>query len=253
MLISTYEVFQKTLAETPRKGRLMPYGWYELPGTISMKWIAYSQMLGEFASELANAINHFTHRVHQLQAWASVIQPMSNDDKLKVTHEFIDSLATISVNLPYVIRSRFIFASAHLCHQANRSRTGDGWKDDLALDTEIHFAEADRHGAGWRSYNSLKRRLERIGSKSYQSATHDFRNAYNHRFSPRFVLGVTNLVTRSVNGKTGEVRYLIGGQEALDLRTVADLLVVEQGHCDRAFEAFQKLVREHTVEIDRLL
>ncbi len=215
-----------------------------------MQWIAYAQMLSEFASELANAINHFTHRVHQLQAWARVIEPMSNNDKLRATHEFIDALATISVNFPYVIRSRFVFASAHLCHQANRSRIGVGWKDDLALDTEIHFAEADRHGGGWQSYNSLKRRLEKIGSKSYQSATHDFRNAYNHRFSPRFVLGVTKLVTRSINEKTGTIQYLIGGLEPLDLRTIADLLVVEQGHCDRAFEAFQKLVREHALEID---
>lgn len=251
MSISTYQAFQEALAQTPRDGRLMPYRWHKLPDPLGARWIAYSQMLGEFASELANTINHFTHHVHHLQAWAAVVEPMSSQEKLQATHEFIDSLATISVNLPYVIRSRFIFATAHLCHQANRTRIGVAWKDDLELDGAIYMDEADRCGAGWRAYNRLKLRLEAIAGKAFRSATHDFRNAYNHRFSPRFVVGITDVVKRKVDKKTGTVSYVFGGLEPLDLRTVAGLLANQRDRCYRAFEAFQTLVNEHASEIER--
>ena len=62
---------------------------------------------------------------------------MDDNEKMAVTHEFIDVLATNAVNLPYVIKSRFAFATAHLCHQANMTRDFASWQDDLPLDVEI--------------------------------------------------------------------------------------------------------------------
>ena len=91
--------------------------------------------------------------------------------------------------VPYVIRSRFIFAAAHLSHQANQSKAVGGWKDDLPLDGEINFSEADATGAPWRAWSKLKPKLERIGNRTYQARTANFRNLYNHRFSPRIVFG----------------------------------------------------------------
>lgn len=244
-----YREFLEILAVTPQTGQIMPYEWGNLPDPLGALWMPYSQMLDEFSRELANIVNDFTRYVHQLHAWAVVVTPMSEKQQLEATHDFIDVLATTAVNLPYIVRSRFIFATAHLCHQANMSHDVEAWKDDLPLDSQIYMADADRSGAGWRKYKRLKLCIEAIGGQSYREATNDFRNAYNHRFSPRFVVGMTNLVTRRVNKTSGQVTYGFGGLPALNLSAVASLLVQERDRCYEAFQAFQDLVREHEAAI----
>jgi hypothetical protein len=130
---------------------------------------------------------------------------LTDQEQLDLTHEFIEPIATLAVNLPFVIRSRFIFAAAHLCHQANRSQDGIHWRDDFPLNHEIQFDAADRYGAPWRSYGRFKLKLERITDKTFQEATRDFRNAYNHRFSSRFVIGMTQTVTRQIDPQTKQI------------------------------------------------
>jgi hypothetical protein len=69
---------------------------------------------------------------------------LDNSGKFNVAHAFVDPLSTIALNLPYVIRSRFIFAS-----EAGRTKVPQGWKDDLALDDEIYFAQAEAVEFPW--------------------------------------------------------------------------------------------------------
>ena len=249
MSVALYRSYRRALKATPFTGRFMPYGWGGLPNPLSATWMAYSQMLGEFSTELANAINGLTHDVQRLRAWSLVVGPLSDQQKLNATHEFIDTLATNAVNLPYVIRSRFAFAVAHLCHQANLAKDLAGWKDDLPLDGEIWLNTADKYGKGWAGYVPVKLCLEGIGAKAFKDATGDFRNAYNHRFSPRFVVGMTGLVTRIVDTTSGRVCYGFGGREPLDLAEVADLLAAERDYCYSAFAAFQTLVAEQVAVI----
>ena len=161
------------------------------------------------------------------------------------------AIGTIGLNLPYVIRSRFIFAVAHLCHQANRSREGNSWKDDLPLDREIKPKVANKYGAGWQHYVRLKDDIEKINDKAYQIATHDFRNAYNHRYSPRFVIGLTQLVTRKVDTQTGRVCYSFGSTSPFKVEAVVELLAEQGKHGNAAFEAFLTLVKEHAASISQ--
>jgi hypothetical protein len=143
MTISRYREFRKALKATPFKGKFMPYGWSSLPDPLPIRWMAYSQMLQEFSNEIANSINDLTRYTHQLEAWNTVIQPLDDKKRFEVAHEFIDPLATLAMNLPYVIRSRLIFATAHLSNQANSAKLRKAWSDDLPLDEEIFFAAAD--------------------------------------------------------------------------------------------------------------
>lgn len=114
---------------------------------------------------------------------------------------------------------------------------------NLALDDEINFAQADKEGSLWKAWAKLKLRLERISDRSYKANTKDFRNTYNHRFSPRVVVGQTNRVTRKVDAKSKPVSYGFGGTELLTLKVV-ELLEEQCQHCYKAFESFQKLVQE---------
>ena len=250
MSVTLYRTYRRALKAAPFTGRFMPYGWDELPSSLSATWMAYSQMLREFSTELANVINDFTRAVHRLRAWSFVVAPLSDEQKLNATHEFVDTLATNAVNLPYVIRSRFAFAAAHLCHQANMTKDLGGWKDDLPLDGEIWLNTADKYGKEWAGYIPLKLCLEGMGARTFKDATGDFRNAYNHRFSPRFVVGMTGLVSRIVDTHSGRVCYGFGGREPLDLAEVADLLTVERDRCYAAFTAFQNLVGEQVAAIE---
>lgn len=224
----------------------MPYQWGALPSRLSALWMPYSEMFQEFSRELANILNELTRYTHQLAAWRDVVAKLDEKGKLSIAVEFVNPLATIALNLPYVIRSRFIFAAAHLSHQAARALATTGWKDDeLPLDQEINFAQADTAGKPWKTYRKLKPQLERIGNRAYQGKTLDFRNTYNHRFAPNIVLGQASMVTRCIDPKAKQVSYSFRCIPPLTLELVVELLEQQCSHCYEAFEGFQKLVREH--------
>jgi hypothetical protein len=239
-----YRQYRTALKAVPFKGKFMPYGWGALPPTLPFGWMAYAEMFSEFSQELANVVNDLTRYTHQLAAWRDVVAKLDDDAKFSVGLEFVEPLATIALNLPYVIRSRFIFATAHLCHQAGRTKVPKGWKDDLPLDDAIYFEQADKAGKPWKKYGKLKTKLERIGDRTYQTKSKNFRNTYNHRFSPRVVIGQTNIVTRHVHPSTKRVTYGFGGTDPLSLELVVELLEEQCSRCYTAFEAFQSLVRE---------
>lgn len=249
MPIELYQQYQDARKITEFDGRNMEYEWGSLPQKLSFTWLLYSQMFDEFSSEIANTINQLTEYRHRLKTWNMVITGMDEKQKMNATHEFIEPLAIIALNLPYVIRSRFIFATAHLCHQANRSLELLSWKDDLPLDSEIYFKDADKYGANWKPHKKLKLALEKIAAKGYTVGTRDFRHSYNHRFCPRIVIGMTEIVTRHIDKASGKTSYVIGGKPALALDVIIDLLTEQCISCYTAFDAFQKLVREHEASI----
>lgn len=230
-------------------GRYVAHEPDGFPKSLHITWMAYRDMLQEFSREISNSLNDLTNYTHRLKAWGTVISPMPDQEKLETTHEFIDPLATVSLTLPYVIQSRFIFATAHLCHQANRSRDDLTWKDDLRLDRKIVFQDANKHGSKWASYDALKERIEAINDEAYRDATHDFRHAYNHRFSPRVVIGLTSFVRRQVDAKTKAVSYAFGYLQPLTLDVITELLTDQCRRGYAAFDAFQNLVQDHAKSI----
>lgn len=242
-----YAAYQDARQTLPLSGKFLPYDWSPLPDSINGAWMPYDQMLSDFARELANTINGLTNHVHRLQAWAQVIAPLSDADKMEAAHEFIDALGTAAIGLPYVIKSRFAFAAGHLSHQANRTR--DGWRDMFPAKTALYLNDIEPCGAPWKTFRGFKRKVEIIGGSAFKAATSDFRNAYNHRFPPRLVLGVTNALERAVDPATGQAVYVFGGQAPLQPAQVADLLALELTRSYEAFEAFQALVVEQAQAI----
>lgn len=248
MSIEIYRQYRRALKAAPFNGKFMDYGWGNIPESVDLLWSPYVQMFGEFSRELANIINELTRYTHQLSAWRELVGPLDDRKKIDVLVNFINPLATLAINMPYVIRSRFIFATAHLSHQANRTKLGVAWKDEFPLDGEVYFAVADAHSKGWRGYKSLKKKMERIGAKGFQQSTNDFRNAYNHRFSPRIELGMTQLLMRNVQ-TDGSVIYAFGGVYPLQLKLIVTLLETQCQHCYETFEAFRLLVEEQVAAI----
>lgn len=98
--IRIYTAYRYELDHCERKGRFMPYRRWTLPDPISIAWMPYLSMLGDYASELANIINDLTHDVERLRAWAQVATPLTDKEKIDVSHEFIDTLGTVALGRP---------------------------------------------------------------------------------------------------------------------------------------------------------
>jgi hypothetical protein len=227
-----------------------PYDWLNYPDSMPATFMAYFEMLGEHSRELANIINHLARLLRDLNAWEIRLSTIEKiEDRYELIVELIDAPATLALNLPYVIRSRFTYSIAHLSHQANQVRLLD-WKDDLRLDRELSFEDADQRSKGWTSYKPLKLALEKIANRTHRQNTNDFRNAFHHRYSQRIEVGMTNLVTRNI-GEDGSVRYGIGGMQPLKLATIYSELKSQHSLCLEAFSAYQKMVKEQIEEVVR--
>lgn len=248
-LVGLYQSYREALDQGPHDGRMMDYRWWVLPDRLDGSWIIYSQMLEEFATELANAINDLTHCVDRLAAWAKVVAPLGDEDRHEATHEFIDQLGTVALGLPYAIKSRFTFAAGHLCHQANRTNEQVPWEDNFP-EKNLYLNDIDPFCRSWRRFRAFKLSVERIAARTFKDATDDYRNRYNHGFASRLLLGFTGLVTREVNN--GRVSYAIGGRPPLDLDSMADVLRGERDQCYAAFSRFQLLVAEQIAAIEEV-
>ncbi|PIB92735.1 integrase [Caulobacter sp. FWC2] len=243
LAIRLYGEFRKQLDAAPKGGRMMPYRWWSLPQPLSGLWMVYATQLDEYATDLANIINSLTHHVARLRAWSIVVEPLSADDKLAVAHEFVDDLGTVALGLPYAIKSRFTLAALALCHQANRAKDMEGWVDVLPDKRAFYLNDIDPHCQGWKAFRGFKLKVEPLAGRAFKADTADFRNAYNHGFSSRFLVGITAMMRRIV-AKDGSVAYGYGGREPLQLAQIADLLSKERDLCYAAFEKFQALVVE---------
>lgn len=240
-LVALYRDYRTALDDLP-VGPMIPYRWWQWPEKIGGWWMIYSQMLDDYATELANAINDLSNHVPRLRAWASIVQPLVDDDRFEATHEFIDQLGTIALGLPYAIKNRFAVAAGHLSHQANRATDAAGWNDEFPADDKLVLNDIDPYGASWTAFRDFKRAIEPIADRAFRQATGDYRNRFNHGFSRRLLLGITNLVSRDVY--EGQVSYGIGGAPPLDLEEMANLIEAECAKCRAAFERFQALVTE---------
>jgi hypothetical protein len=246
-LVALYRDYRTALDEL-KVGPMMGYRWWSWPTEkINGWWMIYGQMLDDFATELANSINDLTNHVARLRAWAQLVEPLSDDDRHEATHEFIDQLGIVALGLPYAIKNRFAVAAAHLSHQANRARDFAGWTDEFPADDKLTLNDIDTFGSSWKNFRTFKQAIEPIANRAFKDATGDYRNRFNHGFSPRLLFGITKLVSRDVN--EGRVSYGIGGAPPLDLCAIAELIEGECEKCYAAFQLFQDLVIEQITAI----
>ena len=247
--LQEYVVEKESIEHDVSTLKKAPYNWFNLLESLPIEWMPYCEFLKEHSRELANGINEFGRYIVSLQAWKTVLNRLNNEERPLIVLDFIAPLATLCLNLPYALRSRFIYSIAHLSHQANRLWQYS-WVDNLPIDEEICFEQADSYGRPWKKYTKLKVALEKISNTQYRKATHNFRNKYNHRYSPRIEIGMTELVKRNVNAN-GEVNYTIGFTKPLMLEDIIPLLKEQHHLCLLAFEKYQQLINEQLAMITK--
>ncbi|MGE4304736.1 MAG: hypothetical protein AB7E24_11985 [Novosphingobium sp.] len=245
MRLELYRRYLEAEPDSGTVGRFMSYDWVEMPGDIYGILATYSFMLDDFARELANAVNAFTVNIRRLKTWTSLLPTLDKKARREAIHEFVEPISTLALLSPYMLRSRFLYATAHLCHQVNLIRESDWGENALPMDGEIWFEAADRQGKPWKAYRPLKLRMERMAGKALSASTADFRNAFSHRFSARIGEGITNFAERKFDNETGSFFYTFGGTSPLDPSKLVELLSSELDRSYDAFGAFQALVAEH--------
>ena len=224
-------------------GLLAPYDHIETRDTVSFNWAPYHAMLREQASHLANDINAFGYHIGQLEAWGDILPKYDIDDQLSLLMEIVDSIATTAVAAPYAIRSRIIFSTSHLSHQANRITRRDWSESKLPTDEGINYKTMLKAGDGWSTFPFLKAALDKLFDSKYISNTGDFRNKYHHRLPPRFQHGQTQTVSRDrdVNGVTS---YGFGFVEPLSIAKLGPILRAQHTAALDAFMKYSELARE---------
>lgn len=181
-----------------------------------------------------------------MSTWTSLLPTLDEKERHEAIHEFVEPIATLALLSPYMLRSRFLYATAHLCHQVNLIREKDWGEDALPLESAIWFDAADKQGKPWKAYRALKLRMEKMAGKALAASTADFRNAFSHRFSARIGVGITNFTDRKVDAETGSIFYTFGGTDPLEPSELVRLLSSELEYSYDAFSAFQALVAEHS-------
>ena len=249
MSVRLYAQYRRALKTAPLCTSYADYEYYRLPPRMDMSLMAYGTMLKEFSAEIANEINALINYTHDLAAWDEVMKPLAEQRKFDVLAEFVLPIASLALGMPYSIRARFLFAAVHLCHQVNQLQQGKKWVDKLPPDRGIKQAHLDQLGGGWQSYACFRQAMEGIFDKGYRQATRDYRHRYNHQMPPGLVIGITGMVTRKVEPKTGLVSYSFGATPPLPMSTIVQLVSEQCRRCRETFDEFKKLIGDHVAAI----
>jgi hypothetical protein len=240
--------FRAAISMQVMQDRIAPYDWYKLPDKLSGFWMPYGMMLDEHCRQIANSINELLRYIDSLEAWGDVIKDKNEDNEWEIIVEFIIPLATLTINMPYIVRSRFIYSVVHLCHQCNLTKDTK-WVDKLPEEDKIWFNAADEYCSRWQRYTKLKVALEKIANTQFDEDTKDFRNKYNHRYSLGIEFGMAEFIKRIV--VDGMVSYALGDTAPLKIDQLLPVLKKQHANCLKAFEEYQNLVNEQISAIGK--
>jgi hypothetical protein len=249
LLLNTYRRYLEVSKGDPDHDRYADYGWEALPEKLNAGWLAYGLMLPEFSRSLANIVNQLGNYARRLIIWDKVLIDFDEDLKLELLLEFVDHIATISLNLLYAIQCRFAFAVAHLSHQANKCKLGREWKDDLPDDKKIKLKTTKKYARGWSSFANLEGSLSAIFSDQHQRDTDQFRDKFTHRVPTQVVLGHSTFVRRGKDLKGRGVEYEFGHRPPINIKLLGNELVGEFHRSLVAFQDFKMLVAEQSEAI----
>lgn len=212
-------------------------------GSYAGHWLPYVELRRETNMALPNAINELTRYIHDLRAWDAATKGMGDDDLFEIAIGFVDPLATVALNLPYVIQQRMLYAVAHLCHLANWTTMGDAWADDLPEDRKINGATCDKYGNGWKAFPAFRDAVNLLNDSVYQVATEHFRERYNHRIPPRVLYGMHSMYSREKLPKGAA--YGFGGRQAMPLAQIIAALERQRDLALTVLQTYRALVAEH--------
>lgn len=171
-------------------------------------------------------------------------------------YEFSDAEFRYALNLPSILKDKFVFAVAHLSHQANR--TSVGWKDDLKRDHRIDENEMERVANGWPCFQLFYESLQTLAPVEFKRL---YRNREHHQIPPNLGWGHSQTMFRIEQGasrlqeqedgafkevfdKGKVIAYVFGGLNALTIQQTLPLLRSQYDIAVIVFDKYWNLVIE---------
>jgi hypothetical protein len=242
---SAYEKLWSVIAEgsISLPGRFLPY---DHPS--ESEDMIYSLQEVEFTRELLNSINQFSARLNQIVLWEEVLSNYDEDQARELRFEFTSLLLYYCLHQPYEFRSRLIFAATQLCytHGIDRNLLN---KNDVSKDDDINYASLNKVAIHWRAGTVLLEAIRGLNGGKFREGTNNYRNRAQHRVAPGIDHGHTNVIERTFSPGV-RVEYIFGEAAPLATGSLVPLLVVELNLMIGAFEAYRRLVDEHTTLLE---
>lgn len=251
LLTAAFSAARERFYNAGGAGALAPYDHIETRSSLHISYMPYYSTLEDHLSALANEINSFGYHVGQIEAWAGVLPNYEIVDQLSLLMEFVEPVATTAVGAPYALRSRFIYSTSHLCHQANRFVRSDWSESALPDDSSINYKTMLAVGNGWSRFEAFREALDGIFDAAYESETGGFRHKYQHRLPPRFQHGHTQRVSRQRDNGSDRVSYGFGYASPIQFDELAPKLRARHERALQTFLLYSELIREHISRIHR--
>lgn len=246
--MDTSEIFklayEKHWALVAEKRIVLPGRFLSYDHPSQSKDLIYSLQENEFTRELLNSINQFSARLNQLVVWEEVLSIYDKDQTLELRFEFTTLLLYFCLHQPYEFRSRLIFSSTQLCYtQGIDSKLLS--KDDVNKDDDINYASLNKVLKHWQAGNTLLEAIQKLNGTEFRDRTSNYRNRAQHRVPPGVGYGITNVIERTFP-PDASVAYSFGTAAPLATEQLIPLLVGEVNLMIDAFDAYRKLIDEHT-------
>lgn len=188
--------------------------------------------------ELANAINGYWRELRSAQAWHEVYLPLDAEERVEVLLDHLWSHAAACVDLPYILRGRFIEAVCVL------SATVGSSLGRQHSETPEHFSmkEAKRLADSWTSWRALASELSNLGGKEFTAAVGNLRNDRHHGAPDGIELGMR--LHAKVSQSEGRNRVSIFIRQPVALAAILAAAEAEYHRSLRCLSAFDALVAE---------
>lgn len=209
LLRETFDEFLEAMSN----GQLKPSGdylTYDFSFLKGRKWrLLGEDLVEDELRELTNILNGWKYSLQKWKAWNSVLSGRGEMDTWDIRSEFVDALAHECMLRPSSIRDTFTSIATSSLHQVRLS-SDQQYKDQLDGDPDTSGnkpkylnrrqkeARLKKIASAWSFASGFLGQLEKLNGKEYIAATSDYRNLISHTIAPRFELGFTRLVTRTV-------------------------------------------------------
>ena len=217
--------------------------------------------------ETINQLHNWYHSLTDWYLWIEVLKDFEGSDAWSIRKHYVEPLAYFCMMQPSSTRERFGSIATTTLHQANLALL-KGYKDQLDQDQKGHLNRTQREkqirriGEPWGWCSGFQRALQMLDSKEFSRASYNFRNLASHGIAPRFELGETNSVTRSIEPRTELIEqpdgsyqevphptkktvcYGIGGTTPLSFHAAYNACAKEYSNALVTFHSYQDLVRE---------
>ncbi|MCK4493349.1 MAG: hypothetical protein KAU26_04795 [Methylococcales bacterium] len=184
---------------------------YEFDFIANKQWRSHfcgEHLVRDEIRELTNCINEWSEFLRNWHPWMMVLKTKDQTEALDLQFEFINTIAHTCLLQPSSIRDTITSIATSTLHQVRLSMDSS-YPDFLEGDPTpykkakyLNRKQKERRLAKlseiWEESLLFIESLRKINTDNYIKKTCDYRNLANHTIAPRFNVGHTRLVTRSV-------------------------------------------------------